>query len=56
MRGLRPLPRSLTEKQAMDVLFAWTVKGVHPHDFAARWTSAVEAASRLQRQRDDPDS
>jgi hypothetical protein len=52
--GLRPLPRSLTDAQAMDVLFAWTMQNIHAHDYAARWTSALEAASKLQRQRDDP--
>jgi len=44
----------LTEAQAMDVLFAWTVQGIHPHNYAARWASAVEAATNFQRQ-DDPD-
>lgn len=51
--GLRPLPRSLTEAQAMDGLFAWTVQGAHAHNYAARWASAVEAATKFQRQ-DDP--
>jgi hypothetical protein len=36
-------------------MIASTAEGMHPHDYAARWTSAVEPAWKVQRQRDEPD-